>query len=50
MANDVSHGDIVGCDDNEVLLLTAQGVERWPRAPKTEIARKLAEKIAGALA
>jgi phosphopantothenoylcysteine decarboxylase/phosphopantothenate--cysteine ligase len=50
VANDVSHGDIVGADDNEVLLLTAQAVERWPRAPKAEIARKLAEKIAGALA
>jgi phosphopantothenoylcysteine decarboxylase/phosphopantothenate--cysteine ligase len=50
VANDVSHGDIVGGDDNEVLLLTAQAVERWPRAPKAEIARSLAEKIAGALA
>jgi phosphopantothenoylcysteine decarboxylase/phosphopantothenate--cysteine ligase len=50
VANDVSHGDILGADDNEVVLLTAQAAERWPRAPKAEIARKLAEKIAGTLA
>ena len=32
-----------------VSLVTAQGVEPWPRADKAEVARKLAERIAAAL-
>lgn len=49
VANDVGDGDIMGGDHNEVILLSASGLERWPRATKVETARKLAERIAGAL-
>lgn len=45
IANDVS-GDVMGGSDNEVLLVSKAGVERWPRMSKAEVAMKLAEKIA----
>jgi len=48
VANDVS-GDVMGGDDNEIAIFRASGVEKWPRAPKTEIARRLAWAIATAL-
>lgn len=48
VANDVS-GDVMGGSDNRVHLVTAEGVEHWDNAPKTEIARRLAERIAAAL-
>ena len=48
VANDVS-GDVMGGADNQVHLVTADGVEDWARAPKTEIARLLAVRIVAAL-
>jgi phosphopantothenoylcysteine decarboxylase / phosphopantothenate---cysteine ligase len=45
VANDVS-GDVMGGDSNSVHLITADGVESWERAPKEEVARRLAERIA----
>jgi phosphopantothenoylcysteine decarboxylase/phosphopantothenate--cysteine ligase len=48
VANDVS-GDVMGGERNAVHLVTAQGVERWDEAPKEEVARRLAERIADAL-
>jgi phosphopantothenoylcysteine decarboxylase/phosphopantothenate--cysteine ligase len=48
VANDVS-GDVMGGADNKVHLVTANGVEHWDRAPKSEIARRLAERVAEAL-
>jgi phosphopantothenoylcysteine decarboxylase/phosphopantothenate--cysteine ligase len=48
VANDVS-GDVMGGEVNEIHLVTADGVESWSRASKTEIARRLAERIADAL-
>jgi phosphopantothenoylcysteine decarboxylase/phosphopantothenate--cysteine ligase len=50
VANDVSAEGIMGGDQNEVLLITRDGIERWPRAAKTGVAARLAERIAGALA
>ena len=50
VGNDVSEPAIMGGDVNEVLLVTAAGTERWPRASKTEIARRLAARIAEAFA
>ncbi|HLZ84681.1 MAG TPA: phosphopantothenoylcysteine decarboxylase, partial [Caulobacteraceae bacterium] len=54
VANDVGEGGpgagIMGGDENEILLLDAAGAERWPRAGKAEVARRLAERIAAALA
>ncbi len=48
VANDVS-GDVMGGAENAVHLVTPQGVEDWPRLPKPEVARRLAERIAAAL-
>jgi len=49
VANDVS-GDVMGGSDNAVLLVTKDASEHWARAPKTEVAEKLASRIASALA
>jgi len=49
VANDVS-GAVMGGDRNRVHLITADGVEAWDEAPKEEVARRLAERIADALA
>jgi phosphopantothenoylcysteine decarboxylase/phosphopantothenate--cysteine ligase len=54
VANDVGeHGEgagIMGGDENEILLLTAAGIERWPRMGKVEVARRLSARMAEALA
>ena len=50
VANDVSADGIMGGDENEVLLVYPQGTDHWPRASKSEIARRLAERIAEDLA
>jgi phosphopantothenoylcysteine decarboxylase/phosphopantothenate--cysteine ligase len=50
VANDVSADGIMGGDENEVLLVYPQGTDQWPRASKTEVARRLAERIAEDLA
>ena len=50
VANDVSRSGVMGGDDNEVLLVTADGAERWEPAAKTAIGRRLADRIAEALA
>jgi phosphopantothenoylcysteine decarboxylase/phosphopantothenate--cysteine ligase len=49
VANDVS-GDVMGGAENTVHLVTGNGVETWPRLPKEEVGRKLAARIAEALA
>ena len=49
VGNDVSESAIMGGDENEVLLVTPGGVERWPRASKSVVAARLAEQIAEAL-
>ncbi len=48
VANDVS-GDVMGGAHNQVSLVTAEGVERWPRLPKDEVATRLAQRIAEAV-
>jgi phosphopantothenoylcysteine decarboxylase/phosphopantothenate--cysteine ligase len=48
VANDVS-GDVMGGAENQVLLITKDGAESWPRMTKEAVARKLAEHIAAAL-
>ena len=48
VANDVS-GDVMGGAANAVHLVTADGVEDWPRLPKEQVARRLADRIAAAL-
>lgn len=49
VANDVS-GDVMGGAENTVHLVTATGVEDWPRMPKEQVAAKLAARIAESLA
>jgi phosphopantothenoylcysteine decarboxylase / phosphopantothenate---cysteine ligase len=48
VANDVS-GDVMGGDNNAFHIVSKDGVESWPSAPKDAIARKLMEKVADAV-
>jgi len=48
VANDVS-GDAMGGAENTVHLVTAGGVEDWPRLPKAEVAARLADRVAETL-
>lgn len=51
VANDVSPATgIMGGAENDVTLIMADGSEDWPRMSKTEVATRLAQKIAEALA
>ncbi len=51
LANDVSEGSgVFGGDHSQVVLLTEDGAEEWPRASKAAIGRRLAERIAERLA
>ena len=50
VANDVSLGtDIMGGAENDVVLITADGPEDWPRMGKDQVAQRLAKKISEAL-
>ena len=50
LANDVSEGSgVMGGDDNTVSVVSAAGVEAWPKMTKAEVAAKLVERIADAL-
>lgn len=47
VANDVSPATgIMGGDENAVHIITAQGVEDWPRVSKDAVAHRLADRIA----
>ena len=50
VANDVRRPGVMGGTDNTVLLVTADGAEPWPTLSKTDVARRLADRIAAALA
>ncbi len=51
VANDVNPSTgIMGGAENEIHLVTAAGVEDWPRLEKDEVATRLAARIAEALA
>ncbi len=50
VANDVRpETGIMGGSENAVTLVTGEGAEEWPRASKSEVARRLADRIADAL-
>jgi phosphopantothenoylcysteine decarboxylase/phosphopantothenate--cysteine ligase len=50
VANDVRPATgIMGGTENAVTLITGEGAEDWPRLPKDEVARRLAERISAAL-
>ncbi len=46
VANDVSIAGTMGGDDNAVSIVTAQGIERWDRTQKSEVAKRLAARMA----
>ena len=48
VANDVS-GDVMGGEDNQVHLIDGKGSETWEHMSKSEVARRLAARIAEAL-
>jgi phosphopantothenoylcysteine decarboxylase/phosphopantothenate--cysteine ligase len=50
VANDVSQPGVMGGEENTVAIITKGGVERWARAGKAEVSRKLAARIAETLA
>jgi phosphopantothenoylcysteine decarboxylase/phosphopantothenate--cysteine ligase len=50
VANDVTEPGVMGGADNAVLIISKAGVERWDRAPKNQVAARLADKIAEFLA
>ena len=46
VANDVGAGsNVFGGDMNEVTLIAADGIERWPRLSKAEVAAKLVARF-----
>jgi phosphopantothenoylcysteine decarboxylase/phosphopantothenate--cysteine ligase len=50
LANDVSPGTgIMGGEENAIRLVSAAGVEEWPRMAKAEVAERLVARIAEAL-
>lgn len=44
IANDIS-GDVMGSDHNQVHLISDNGNENWPHMTKSDVAKKLVEKI-----
>lgn len=48
VANDVS-GDVMGGDNNAMILITKDGVDQWPQESKRCAARRLADKISETL-
>ena len=51
VANDVSpETGIMGGSENDVAIISQTGVEEWPRMSKDMVSRKLAQKIAEAIA
>lgn len=49
LANDVS-GDVMGGDENQILLITRESAETWPLMSKAAVAQKLAQRISETLA
>ena len=50
VANDVGQAGVMGGSDNTVLLVTDEGAEAWPTLSKVDVADRLADRIAAALA
>lgn len=44
LANDVS-GDVMGGDDNQVIVIKQAGADPWPKTTKQQVARRLAAAI-----
>ena len=51
IANDVSpNSGTFGGDNNSIHLISAVGTEEWPRLSKSDVAQRLAKRIAAAMA
>jgi phosphopantothenoylcysteine decarboxylase/phosphopantothenate--cysteine ligase len=50
VANDVNEAGVIGGDDNRVTVFDSQGSDPWARTSKVAVARRLAQRIAEALA
>ncbi len=50
VANDVTEAGVIGGDENRVVVFDSQGADPWKRASKIAVARRLAQRIAEALA
>lgn len=50
VANDVSEEGVMGGQENTVHLITAAGVEDWPKLAKADVAERLVARIAEAIA
>jgi phosphopantothenoylcysteine decarboxylase/phosphopantothenate--cysteine ligase len=49
VANDVARDAVMGGDQNAVMIVDGRGIEHWPLADKTEVATRLARRIANEL-
>ena len=45
IANDVSNGKVLGKNQNEICLISNRGVENWPEMTKSDVAKKLSQRI-----
>jgi phosphopantothenoylcysteine decarboxylase/phosphopantothenate--cysteine ligase len=46
VANDVSDAGVMGGADNTVTIFSAAGADRWPKLAKSDVAARLAQRIA----
>jgi phosphopantothenoylcysteine decarboxylase/phosphopantothenate--cysteine ligase len=49
IANDVTEKGVMGGEENLVMLITPETIEKWDRADKAEVSARIAERIAEAL-
>jgi len=45
IANDVSNGKVIGKSHNEICLISNRGLENWPEMTKSDVAKKLSQRI-----
>ena len=45
IANDVSNGKVIGKNHNEICVVSNRGVENWPEMTKSDVAKKLSQRI-----
>ena len=45
LANDISDGKVIGKKNNEISFISNNSVENWPEMTKSEVAKKLSQKI-----
>ena len=45
LANDISNGKVIGKKNNKISFISNNSVENWPEMTKSEVAKKLSQKI-----